>query len=185
MSQSRWRKSVPATQMMIDGPMPTLQPWFRSQAARAFIALRYVPALAILNTVWEIAQLSLYTLWEEGSLPSIAYAVLHCTLGDVAIGTLALVFALIATRAGSVPSWSLRKVGLIAVIAAVGYTVFSEWMNTVARAGWEYSALMPLLRFGELEIGLSPLLQWVVIPPLALWLAKVAPCARNAPSPRA
>jgi len=171
--------------MMIDGPMPTLQPWFRSQAARAFIALRYVPALAILNTVWEIAQLSLYTLWEEGSLPSIAYAVLHCTLGDVAIGTLALVFALIASRARAVETWRWRQVALFLVIPAVGYTVFSEWMNTVARAGWEYSALMPVIRFLGLEIGLSPLLQWMVIPPLALWLAKVAPCARNAPSPRA
>ena len=165
--------------------MAARQLWFRSRAAWAFIALRYVPVLAILNTGWEVAQLPLYTLWEKGSLPSIAYAVLHCTLGDVAIGTLALVFALIATRAGSVPSWSLRKVGLIAVIAAVGYTVFSEWLNTVARAGWESSALMPVMRFLGLEIGLSPLLQWVVIPPLALWLAKVAPCARNAPSPRA
>lgn len=75
--------------------------------------------------------------------------------------------------------------GLITVIAAVGYTVFSEWMNTVARAGWEYSALMPVMRFLGLEIGLSPLLQWAVIPPLALWLAKVAPCARNAPSSHA
>src|SRR3990170_5560718 len=105
--------------------MAARQLWFRSRAAWAFIALRYVPVLAILNTVWEIAQLPLYTLWKEGSLPSIAYAVLHCTLGDVAIGTLALVFALIASRARAVPSWSLRKVGLITVIAAVGYTVFS------------------------------------------------------------
>ena|SRR3990172_7335588 len=151
--------------------MAVREPWFRSRAVWAFIALRFVPALAILNTVWEIAQLPLYTLWENSSLPFIAYAVLHCTLGDVAIGTLALVLALIATRAGSVQSWSLRNVGLIAVIAAVGYTVFSEWMNTVGRAGWEYSALMPLLRLGGLQIGLSPLLQWVIIPPVALRLA--------------
>ena len=153
--------------------MAVREPWFRSRAVWAFIALRFVPALAILNTVWEIAQLPLYTLWEEGSLPSIAYAVLHCTLGDVAIGTLALVFALIATRARAVETWRWRQVALFLVVPAVGYTVFSEWMNTVARAGWEYSALMPIVRFLGLEIGLSPLLQWVVIPPLALWLAKV------------
>lgn len=154
--------------------MVVRQPWFRSRAAWAFIALRFVPALAILNTIWEIAQLPLYTLWEKGSLPYIAYAILHCTLGDVAIGTLALVFALIASRARAVETWRWRQVALFLVIPAVGYTVFSEWMNTVARAGWEYSALMPVVRFLGLEIGLSPLLQWVVIPPLALWLAKVA-----------
>jgi len=165
--------------------MAARQLWFRSRAAWAFIALRYVPVLAILNTGWEVAQLPLYTLWEKGSLPSIAYAVLHCTLGDVAIGTLALVFALIATRARVVETWRWRQVALFLVIPAVGYTVFSEWMNTVARAGWEYSALMPVVRFPGLEIGLSPLLQWMVIPPLALWLAKVASSARNASSPRA
>jgi len=31
---------------------------------------------AVLNTGWEIAQLPLYTLWEDDSLPFIAYAVL-------------------------------------------------------------------------------------------------------------
>lgn len=75
--------------------------------------------------------------------------------------------------------------GSITVVAAVGYTVYSEWMNTVARAAWEYSALMPVIRFLGLEIGFSPLLQWVVIPPLALWLAQVTLCVRNAPNPRA
>lgn len=161
------------------------RPWYRDRASLKFITFQYVPLLGALNLLWEIAQLPLYTLWEKGSLPSIAYAVLHCTLGDVAIGTLALVFALIATRARAVETWRWRQVALFLVVPAVGYTVFSEWLNTVARAGWEYSALMPVVRFLELEIGLSPLLQWVVIPPLALWLAKVAPCARNAPSPRA
>ena len=57
------------------------------------------------------------------------------------------------------------------VIPAAGYTVLSEWVNTIARGSWAYSALMPVVNLGGVEIGLSPLAQWLVIPPVALWLA--------------
>ena len=39
----------------------------------------------------------------------------------------------------------------------------------VVRRNWSYSDLMPVIP--SLGIGLSPVLQWVVIPALALWLA--------------
>lgn len=145
--------------------------WYRDRAAWNFIALRYVPLLGMLNLLWEIAQLPFYTLWQEAPASFIAYAVVHCTLGDVAIGTLALVIALIATRARAVETWRWQQVALFLVIPAVGYTALSEWINTIARGSWAYSALMPVVNLGGFEIGLSPLLQWLVIPPVALWLA--------------
>ena len=147
-------------------------PWYRDRASLKFIAFRYVPLLGALNLLWEIAQLPLYTLWEEGAPSFIAYAVVHCTLGDVAIGTLALLVALIATRARAVDTWRWRQVSLFLVIPAVGYTALSEWINTIARGSWAYSALMPVVNFNGFAIGLSPLLQWLVIPPVALWLAR-------------
>ncbi len=151
--------------------MHAAPPWYGDRASLKFIAFRYAPLLGALNLLWEIAQLPLYTLWEEGAPSFIAYAVVHCTLGDVAIGTLALLVALIATRARAVDTWRWRQVALFLVIPAVGYTVLSEWINTIARGSWAYSALMPVVRFDGVEMGLSPLLQWLVIPPLALWLA--------------
>jgi len=149
--------------------------WFRDRASLKYIAFRYVPLLGALNLVWEIGQLPLYTLWKEAPASSIAYAVVHCTLGDVAIGSLALAVALIATRARSVETWRWRRVALFLVIPAVGYTALSEWINTVARAGWAYSALMPVVNLGGFEIGLSPLAQWLAIPPAALWLTRRRP----------
>ena len=146
-------------------------PWYRDRAAWNFIVIRYIPLLGALNLLWEIAQLPFYTLWKEGPPSFIAYAVVHCTLGDMAIGTLALLIALIATRAGALDGRKFRKVGLLTVVTGVGYTVLSEWTNTIARPSWEYSALMPVMNLNGLEIGLSPLLQWLVIPPVALWLA--------------
>jgi len=145
--------------------------WYYDRASLKFIALRYIPLLGALNLLWEIAHLPFYTLWNEGSPSFIAYAVVHCTIGDVAIGTLALLIALVATRARVVETWRWRQVALFLVIPAVGYTAFSEWINTVARAGWAYSALMPVVNLGGFEIGLSPLAQWLVVPPVALWLA--------------
>ena len=151
--------------------MHAAPPWYGDRASLKFIAFRYVPLLGALNLLWEIAQLPLYTLWNEGSPAFIAFAVIHCTLGDVAIGTLALLVALIATRARAVDTWRWRQVALFLVIPAVGYTALSEWINTIARGSWAYSALMPIVNLGGFEIGLSPLAQWFVVPPVALWLA--------------
>ena len=46
-------------------------------AMRAYVAW-LVPAML----AWEIAQLPLYTLWRDGAPGAIAFAVLHCSLGD-------------------------------------------------------------------------------------------------------
>ncbi|MNC85920.1 hypothetical protein D3C83_15400 [compost metagenome] len=154
------------------GPAPR---WHRDRATLKFIAIRYVPLLGALNLLWEIAHQPLYTLRDEGPPSFVAYAVVHCTLGDVAIGTLALVVALVVTQACAVGSWRWRQVALFLVIPAVGYTALSEWINTVARGSWAYSALMPVVNLGGFEIGLSPLAQWLVVPPVALWLARFRP----------
>ncbi len=149
--------------------------WYQDRSALRFVALRYVPVIGALNLLWEFAHLPLYTVWAEGSPPYLAFVALHCTLGDVVIGTLALLIALIVARAGAVATWRWRQIALFLVIPAVGYTALSEWINTVARAGWAYSALMPVANLSGFEIGFSPLAQWLVIPPVALWLAGFRP----------
>lgn len=156
-------------------PIHSAPHWYRDRATWNFIAFRYVPLLGALNLLWEIAHLPLYTLWNEGSPAFVAFAVIHCTLGDIAIGTLALLVALIAARARAVESWRWRRVAFFLVIPAAGYTTLSEWVNTVARGSWAYTALMPVINLGGVEIGLSPLAQWLVIPPVALWLAQRRP----------
>lgn len=146
--------------------------WYRDRSALALIGRRYLPLLAILNLAWEAAQLPLYTIWREASPGSIAFAVAHCTAGDVLIGTAALALALAATRAGPLGSWRWRTIVVVATLAAVAYTAASEWMNTSLRPAWQYSALMPSVHVGGVRIGLSPLLQWLVLPPLALHFSR-------------
>ena len=156
-------------------------PWYRDAAARSLILRRYLPWLAMLSLGWEIAQLPLYTLWKQATPAYMAFAVAHCTVGDVLIGALALMLSLQLFRTDSPKQWPRGRIAVLTVIAAVSYTALSEWINTVALRNWEYSSLMPRVRLGEIELGLSPLAQWLLIPPLALWLA-FRPPSRVSPS---
>jgi len=146
--------------------------WFRDRAALALIGRRYLPWLAALSLGWEIVQLPLYTIWDHPNAGYIAYAVLHCTVGDVLIGLASLLAALLATRAGTIEQWNHAAVTCVLIGVGVSYTAYSEWANTVLRASWTYSGLMPTIRIAGVELGLSPLLQWIVVPPVALWLAR-------------
>ena len=133
-------------------------------------ALRvYLAASGILHLAWEVAQLPLYTIWRTGSVGEIAFAVLHCTAGDVMIATLVLVTALIAFGSATWPASGFLPVFAAVSSLGVGYTVYSEWLNTVVRKSWAYGDLMPTLPV--LGTGLSPLLQWLIVPALALWIA--------------
>ena len=145
------------------------QRWFESAETWRFLALRFVPVLAVLNLAWEIVQLPAYTIWANGSPGYIAFAVAHCTAGDVLIGLATLAIALVATRAGAIAAWRVGAIGVVATLLAVGYTVYSEWVNVEIRGSWAYSELMP--RLPVIGTGLAPLAQWIVIPGLALTIA--------------
>jgi len=144
--------------------------WYRDRDARSLIAFGYLPWLGGLNLAWEMAQLPLYTLWSEASAGTIAFAVAHCTAGDIAIGAAALVMVLVLGRERALAQWRWRRIAVWTALAGAAYTVFSEWSNTAILGSWAYSELMPTLEVAGIEIGLSPLLQWLVLPPLALYL---------------
>ena len=146
--------------------------WHRDAATWRLIALGYLPWLAGLNLAWEIAHASLYTLWKEAETAYIAFSIAHCTLGDVAIGAAALLSALILRREPALAHWWWSRIAALTVLFGAGYTIFSEWMNVTVLRSWTYSDAMPRIDFGGFEIGLSPLAQWLVVPPLALYLAR-------------
>jgi len=92
----------------------------------------------------------------------------------VLIGTAALMVALLVIRAPGIEGWHWVRIGVLAVIIGVGYTVISEWLNTAIRYSWEYSSLMPLVDIRGVPLGLAPLAQWLIVPPFALYLARRA-----------
>lgn len=143
--------------------------WHESRETWRFLALRFVPVFALLSLAWEIAQLPLYTIFTTGSVREIAFAVVHCTIGDILIGAAALVLALIATRAGPVARWRFGAVAAVATALGASYTVFSEWLNVGLLRSWAYAEHMPVLPV--VGTGLAPLAQWLVLPGLALAIA--------------
>lgn len=130
---------------------------------------RYLAASAALHVVWEIVQLPLYTIWSTGTLKQQAFAVLHCTIGDVMIAALALLLAFALAGRPTWPRFGAFRVYFVCIAAGVGYTIYSEWLNVNVRGSWAYSKLMPTVPL--IGTGLAPLLQWLVIPTLALWFA--------------
>jgi hypothetical protein len=54
------------------------------------------------------------------------------------------------------------------MVFGLSYTAYSEWFNVYVRNAWAYSDAMPTVRIGSIELGLSPLLQWVIVPIVAL-----------------
>jgi hypothetical protein len=132
-------------------------------------ALRaYLVAIAGGNLLWEAAHLPLYTLWETGTRQEKLFAVLHCTGGDLLIALTVLILALVLAGDREWPASGTVRVGVLTVLLGVGYTVFSEWLNIVVRASWAYSDRMPVVPVFGMEVGLSPLLQWLVVPLIAL-----------------
>ena len=116
----------------------------------------------VLNLTWEIAHVRLYTIWAAGDGMSVAWALLHCTLGDVVIALAVFALAGIVVWRTDWPASRPWAGSAIAVIGAVGFTAWSEWYNVYRLGSWGYTASMPMI-FG---IGLSPLLQWLILPPV-------------------
>ena len=98
-----------------------------------------------------------------------AFAVLHCTAGDVMIGTTSLLAAVIFSGRRDWPRARHGRVLGSATFAGVAYTAFSEWLNTQVTMSWQYAESM--LRVPLLGTGMAPLLQWIVIPLAAYLLA--------------
>jgi len=130
---------------------------------------RYIAVTAIADLIWEVAHLPLYTIWNEGEPREKLFAVLHCTAGDVLIALCAWAFAVVVAGRPGWPVEASSRIALLTITAGLVYTGFSEWLNTTVRQSWSYSEWMPVLP--GLGMGLSPLLQWIAVPALALWVA--------------
>jgi len=56
------------------------------------------------------------------------------------------------------------------VVVGVLITVVMERLATGPLGRWAYADAMPVVPV--LEVGLSPLLQWIAVPPLIVWFVR-------------
>jgi len=132
----------------------------------------YLGVMAVGNLVWEFLQLPFYTIWKTGTAREQAFAAVHCTLGDILIALSTLTIALIAVGESSWPERRFWAVVAIATACGLAYAIFSEWLNVVVRGTWAYSDLMPVIPLVGFNVGLSPVLQWLVLPAVAFTFAR-------------
>jgi hypothetical protein len=73
-------------------------------------------------------------VWTTGTAREQAFAVVHCTLGDLLIALSALTLALVFAGDPDWPRQRFWQVAILTIVFGAGYTVFSEWLNVVVRA---------------------------------------------------
>ena len=121
----------------------------------------------LLHFVWEFIQLPTYAGMAEMSHWQGTKVCLSATFGDVGFALTAFWITAIAARNRN---WIRSPVGWqTGLFVAVGIclTIVFEYYYIHISGRWTYSDLMPLVP--PLGIGLSPLLQWLTIPPLVIW----------------
>jgi hypothetical protein len=128
-----------------------------------FARLGLWSALAFaLNLIWESAHVRFYTLWAAADAKTVAWSLLHCSLGDVVIALAMFALAGVLLRQSDWPGSRPWAGTAIVVTGSMAYTAWSEWYNVYSAGNWAYTGSMPMI-FG---IGLSPLLQWLILPPV-------------------
>jgi hypothetical protein len=138
----------------------------RAQSAPQPVAWA-VWALA-LNLAWEAAQLPFYSFAPTAGPLEIAWAVIHCTVGDVGVALGSFGAAALATRH---LEWPVRRpwLGLaVALVVGLVWTIQSEWQNVYVRGAWAYAPSMPTVS----GVGVLPILQWLLLPPVGLVMVR-------------
>lgn len=107
----------------------------------------------------------LYALWQDDNLFRIGGYVAHCTLGDVVIATAAYVAVAVIFQRVDWPAHFLLRGAAVLLGIGIAYTAFSEWYNVYQVNAWAYTPQMPLVG----GIGVTLMLQWLVVPTLMLW----------------
>lgn len=124
----------------------------------------------LLNLPWELWQAPLFDgmaaapHWEAVKVCSRA-AVGDAVIALVAYGAVALALRnrawVVAPTASGTLGFTACGVAITAVIERLALD--GRWLND-----WSYSPLMPVVP--GIGVGMSPLTQWLVLPPLVMWL---------------
>jgi hypothetical protein len=124
----------------------------------------------LLHFVWEFLQVPTYAGMAEMAHWQGVKLCTSATIGDVGFALTAFWTASLVARTRN---WTSSPATLPVVVflgTGVALTVGFEFYYTQVTHRWTYSDLMPIVPpFGT---GLSPLLQWIVIPPIVLWLSR-------------
>ena len=125
----------------------------------------------LLHFVWEMWQVPFYAgMTSAGHWQAVIFCS-QATLGDGVITLLAFYLAVLASRSDQLLKFNNARIAwIVYLLSGLLLTVGLELLATRYLDRWQYSELMPTLPY--LNVGIVPLLQWVVLPPVVLWIAR-------------
>lgn len=122
----------------------------------------------LLHFAWEMLQVPWFDGMLEASHGTVVWLCTRATFGDVVILIVAFWIGSATARQRGWIVPGLRLPALVTIAAGLLITVVFEWLATGILDRWSYADSMPVIP--GLGIGLTPFLQWLLLPPLALWL---------------
>ena len=140
----------------------------RSQSFRHIVAVFCLFSF-LFHFAWEILHGSLFAGMADARHGAATLICLKATFGDVAIAVTSFT---VAAWLGDGIGWYMnppRRAASAYVATGIIITVLFEWYaQWVGR--WSYSDLMPIIPL--LRVGLSPVLQWVLVPMVVIYFLR-------------
>ncbi len=120
--------------------------------------------------IWEFIQVPTYAGMAELDHWQGVLVCTQATFGDVGIALVAFWTASISVRSRQwIRALAPKPLGIY-VLTGIAITIALEYIYTQITHRWTYSDLMPLVP--PLGTGLSPLLQWVIVPLLVVLVVR-------------
>ncbi len=125
-------------------------------------------AAVLVNFIWEVPQMAFYEWWGASWVTGLLIC-LQAALGDglLVLALYGLGYAFFRRR-----EWILQPgvAGYTLLVLAGMIVAVAVEMHALARGRWAYSAIMPIIP--GLGIGLIPVVQMMLLPPLAAHLTR-------------
>lgn len=124
----------------------------------------------LLHLIWELAQVPFFAGMPSSQHWAAIRICARATAGDavIALVTFWAVAAIARSRGWILAPTRSQVLGFVG--AGLLITIVTEWLSTQVLGRWAYGPEMPVVPL--LRIGVLPILQWVVMPPLVLWMVR-------------
>ena len=124
----------------------------------------------LINFVWEMLQMPLFSYPLNASIVQINLACLQASAGDAAMIVIAFwIVAILLKGRGWIFHPSVGSLALF-LLPGIVMTVVFEALATGLLHRWTYAEAMPILP--GLGTGLAPLAQWLILPPIIAFIVK-------------
>jgi hypothetical protein len=124
----------------------------------------------LFNFVWEMWQMPFFEGLNTMDHMSVVRLCTQASIGDGVISMLAFWSAALMARSRA---WihALTVYPMVTyLVCGLVITIFMEWLATDILDRWQYGVNMPELPL--LGTGILPILQWLILPPLILWVVR-------------